>query len=140
MCLCPLCMVVWQMNSVITDTLSQIPILTKIWLPLQRPLNPCNQKYLPLIGRPRTPFVISNQILYIPVSVIEMHLQQFQSQNYPLRMEVSQLNLLIAKTPHLKLKLCIDMLHTTEVMAFFVRCLPILAKICLSWQCLRWNY
>jgi len=33
-----------------------------------------------------------------------------------------------------KTKLCIDMLHTTEVMATFVIFLPILAKVSLPWQ------
>jgi len=36
--------------------------------------------------------------------------------------------------PYPKTKLCIDMLHTTEVMAIFVIFLPILAKIWLPWQ------
>ena len=31
------------------------PILAKIWLPWQRPLDPCNQKCLLWIGRPRKP-------------------------------------------------------------------------------------
>ena len=38
------------------------PILAKIWLPWQRPLDPCNQKCLPWIGQPRKPHVISNCI------------------------------------------------------------------------------
>ena len=38
------------------------PILAKIWLPWQRPLDPCNQKCLLRIGRPRLPPVISNHI------------------------------------------------------------------------------
>jgi len=41
------------------------PILAKIWLPRQRPLDPCNQKYLLWIGRPGKPTVISNRILVI---------------------------------------------------------------------------
>jgi len=41
------------------------PILAKIWLPWQRPLDPCNQKCIFLIGRPRKPSVISNHILPI---------------------------------------------------------------------------
>jgi len=39
------------------------PILVKIWLPWQRPLDPCNQKRLLWIGRPRKPPDISNHIL-----------------------------------------------------------------------------
>jgi len=41
------------------------PILTKIWLPWQRPLDPCNQKCFLWIGRPRKPPVRSNHILAI---------------------------------------------------------------------------
>jgi len=41
------------------------PILAKIWLPWQRPLDPCNQKCLLRIGRPRKPPVISNHILAV---------------------------------------------------------------------------
>jgi len=40
-------------------------ILDKNWLPWQRPLDPCNQKCLLWIGRPRKPPVISNRILVI---------------------------------------------------------------------------
>jgi len=42
-----------------------LPILAKIWLPWQRHLDPCNQKYLLWIGRPQKPLVISNHILVI---------------------------------------------------------------------------
>ena len=42
-----------------------LPILAKIWLPWQRPLDPWNQKCLLWIGRPRKPPVISNRILVI---------------------------------------------------------------------------
>jgi len=38
-------------------------ILVKIWLPWQRPLDPCKQKCFLWIGRRRRPPVISNQIL-----------------------------------------------------------------------------
>ena len=41
------------------------PILAKIWLPWQRPLDPCNQKCLLRIGRPQKPPVISNHIFAI---------------------------------------------------------------------------
>jgi len=41
------------------------PILAKIWFPWQRPLDPCNQKCLLWIGRPRKLPVISNRILVI---------------------------------------------------------------------------
>jgi len=46
----------------------------KIWLPWQRPLDPCNQKCLLWVGRPRKPTAINNHILVISV---EMHLYAF---------------------------------------------------------------
>jgi len=46
---------------------------------------------------------------------------------------VSQTNSLMVH-PYLKTKLCMDMLHTTELMAIFVIFLTILAKIWLPWQ------
>jgi len=39
------------------------PILAKIWLPWQRPLDPCNQKCLLWISRPRKLPVISSRVL-----------------------------------------------------------------------------
>jgi len=42
-----------------------LPILAKAWLPWQRPLDPCNQKCLLWIGRPRKPPVMSNHVLPI---------------------------------------------------------------------------
>jgi len=42
-----------------------LPILAKIWLPWQRPLDPCNQKCLYWISWPRKPPIISNCILVI---------------------------------------------------------------------------
>ena len=42
-----------------------LPIVAKIWLPWQRPLDPCNQKCLLWICQPRKPPVISNHILAI---------------------------------------------------------------------------
>ena len=50
------------------------PILAKIWLPWQRPLERCNQKCLFWIGRPRKPPVIS---ITFSLSLIEMHLYAF---------------------------------------------------------------
>jgi len=79
--LCPLCMGVSKMNSPMAQTLSQNqtlygyvaynwsyghfcnfcgPILAKIWLPWQRPLDPCNQKCLLWIGRPQKPYIRTN--------------------------------------------------------------------------------
>jgi len=80
--LCSLCTGVSQMNSTIAQNLSQnqnsaricciqlklwsiLWFLAKFWLPWQRPLDPCNQKCLLRIGRPRKPPVISNHILAI---------------------------------------------------------------------------
>jgi len=83
--LCPLCTGESQMNSLLSQTLSQNqtlhgyvayncsyghfcdfwPILAKIWLPWQRPLHPCNQKCLLWIDRPRKPPVLSNCLLVI---------------------------------------------------------------------------
>ena len=40
-------------------------ILAKIWLQWQRSLQPCNQKCLLCIGRPRKPPAISNEILFV---------------------------------------------------------------------------
>jgi len=42
-----------------------LPILAKTWLPWKPPLDPCNQKCLLWIGRPRKPPVISNHVLAI---------------------------------------------------------------------------
>ena len=81
--LCPLCTGVSKMNSPMAQTYLRTklcmdmslttevmaifvifwPILAQIWLPWQRPLDPCNQKCLLRIGRPRKPPVISNHIL-----------------------------------------------------------------------------
>ena len=52
-------------TDVMTIFVIFLPILAKIWLPWQRPLNPCNQKCLLCIGRPRKPPVISSHILVI---------------------------------------------------------------------------
>jgi len=83
--LCSLCTGVSQLNSSMAQTRSQNqtlhgyvayswsyghfvifwPILAKIWLPWQRPLDPCNQKCLLWIDQPRKPPVMSNHILVI---------------------------------------------------------------------------
>ena len=61
-------------NEVIAIFVIFWPILAKIWLPWQRPLDPCNQKCLLRIGRPRKPPVISN---CVSLSLVEMHLYAF---------------------------------------------------------------
>ena len=59
------------------------PILAKIW---QRPLDPCNQKCLLRIGRPRKPPVISNFSPKIgchgnaPLSLVHTGMSQMNSQ------------------------------------------------------------
>jgi len=83
--LCSLCTGVSQMNSPMAQTYLKTKlcmdaslrtevmaifvifwlILAKIWLPWQRPLDPCNHKYLLWIGWPWKPPVISNRILVI---------------------------------------------------------------------------
>jgi len=58
----------------------------------------------------------------------------------PLCTGVSQMNVRYHK-PYLRTKLCINVLHTTEVVAIFVIFWPILAKICLdrcNQKCLVW--
>ena len=58
-------------TEVITIFVIFWPILAKIWLPWQRPSDPCNQKCLLWIGRLRKLPAISN---HISLSLIEMHL------------------------------------------------------------------
>ena len=53
-----LCMDVSPTTEVMDIFVIFWPILTKIWLPWQRPLDPCNQKCLLWIGRQRKPPVI----------------------------------------------------------------------------------
>ena len=60
-----LCMDVSLTTEVMTIFVIFWPILAKIWLPWQRPLDPCNQKCLLWIGQPRKSPVISNGILGI---------------------------------------------------------------------------
>jgi len=48
-----LCMDVLHTTEVMAIFVISLPILAKIWFPWQRPLDPCNQKCLLWIGRPR---------------------------------------------------------------------------------------
>ena len=102
------------------------PILVKIWLPQQRPLDPCNQKCLLWIGRPRKPPVISNHILAI------FHKNAFICiySNFSPKIDCCGNALLSLvqgsvtrefpdNTSYLKTKLCMGMLHTIEVTAIF---------------------
>ena len=50
------------------------PILAKIWLPWQRPLDPCKQKYLSWIGSPQNPLL---SVIAFSLSLAEMHLYAF---------------------------------------------------------------
>ena len=114
------------------------PILAKIWLPWQRPLDPCNQKCLLWIGRLRKLPAMSNPILAISrrnafIAILVPKLVAMVMRFCPLCTGVSQMNSTIAQTLS-QTKLCMDMLHTTEVMAIFVILWPILAKIWLPWQ------
>ena len=71
-------------------------ILTKIWLPWQRPLDPCNQKCFLWIGGRRKPPVISNHILVIAILVPK--LVAMVTPLCRLCTEVSQMNSPIAQT------------------------------------------
>jgi len=124
--LCPLCTGESQMNSPMAQTLSQnqtlyhddaynwsfghfcdfLPILAKIWLPWQRPLDPWNQKCFVWIGRPRKPFDISNCMLVIShTNAFICIYSNFSHKSVamatplcPLCTEVSQMNTTIAQT------------------------------------------
>jgi len=121
--LCSLCTGVSQMNSTIAQTLSQNqtlhgyvaynwsygqfcdfwPILAKIWLPWQRPLNPCNQKCLLWIGQPQKPPVISNHILAIShinafIAILVPKEVAMVTRLCPLCTGVSQMNSPMAQT------------------------------------------
>jgi len=104
-----------------------LPILAKNWLPWQRPLDPCNRICLLWTGRPRKPPVISNHILAIShrnaficiCSNFIPKLVAMVTPLCPLCMEESQMNSLISQTLSQN-QICMDMLHTTEIMAIFV--------------------
>ena len=79
------------------------PILAKIWLPWQRPLDPCNQKCLLWIGRSRKPPVISNHILAIShrnafMTILVPKLVAMVTPLCPMCKGVSQMNSRIAQT------------------------------------------
>ena len=74
LCYVKLCMDVSHTSEVMA-ILDFWPILAKIWLPWQRPLDPYNQKFVLWIGRPQKPPVTSNRILVISRrNVFIMHL------------------------------------------------------------------
>ena len=81
-------------------------IFAKIWLPWQRPLDPCNQKCLLWIGRPQKPPDISNHILaisrrnglYAFIAILVQKLVAMVTALCPLCTGVSQMNSLVAQT------------------------------------------
>jgi len=109
--------------------------------PWQRSLDPCNQKCLLWIGRPWKPPVISNHVLVIsrrnPLVCIYSNLSHkigcHGNALCPLCRECHRRIPRLHKS-YLKTKLCMGMLHTTEVMAIFVIVWNTLAKIWLPWQ------
>ena len=113
-----------------------LPILAKIWLPRQRPLDPCNQKCLLWIGRPRKPPVISNHILAISHrNALICIYSNFSPKNGC--HGNAHLSLVYGSVKYKfpdQNKLCMDMSLTTEVMAIFVIFWLILAKYWLPWQ------
>jgi len=108
-----------------------LPILATNWLPWQCPLDPCNQKCLFWIGRPRKPPVISNHILAISCRNAFICIYSNFSPKIGCRGN-APLSLVYGGVrdeftggmhkPYLKTKLCMDMLHTTEVLAILVIC------------------
>ena len=107
----------------------------KIWLPWQRPLDPCNHKCLLWIGWQRKAPVISNHIPVISRRnvIFVPKLVAMVTPLCPLCSVVSHTNSRWHK-PYLKTKLCMDMSLTTKVVAIFVIFWPTLAKIWLPWQ------
>ena len=100
------------------------PILAKIWLPCQRLLDPCNQKCLLWIGRPRKPAVISNHILAIShrnafMAILVPKLVAMVTPLCPLCTGVSKIISRWHK-PYLQTKLCMDMSLASEVMTICV--------------------
>ena len=74
----PNCMDMSLTNEVMAIFVILWPILAKIWLQSQRPLDSCNQKCLLWIGRPRKPPVIA-----FSLSLVEMHLCAFVAISVP---------------------------------------------------------
>jgi len=144
----PLCTGVSQMNSLIVQPYPKtklcidmfhfcdifLPIVAKIWLPWQLPLDPCNPKCFLWIDRPRKPPVISNRIMVISHRNAFMYIySDFCPKvgyhgNAPLSRVYGSVTAKIPRwhKPHVKPKLCTDMLHTTKFMAIFV-------MFCLFW-------
>ena len=86
-----------------------LPILAKTWLPWKPSLDPCNQRCLLWIGRPRKPPVISNHVLaiscrnalYAFIVTVVPKMVAMVTPVCPLCMGVSQTNSLMVQ-PYLK--------------------------------------
>jgi len=109
-----------------------LPILAKTWLPWQRPLDTYNQNCLLWIGRRQKPPVISNHVLAISRRNAFICIYSNFSprigcrRNTPLSLVYGSVTDEFPDSTALsQIKLCMDMLHTTDVMAIFVICLPI---------------
>jgi len=118
-----------------------LPILAKIWLPWQRPLDPCNKKCLPWSGQPQKLPVASNHILAISrTNAFICTYSNFSPKigchgNAPLSFVYGSVTEEFPDSTALSLtKLCMDISHKIEVMAIFVMFLDTLAKIRLPWQ------
>ena len=80
-----------------------VPILAKNWLPWQCPLDPCNQKCLLWIGRPRRLPVVSNRIPVVSrsnafIAILVPKLVAMVTLLRPLCTGESQMNSTIAQT------------------------------------------
>jgi len=126
-----------------------LPILVKIWLPWQRPLNRCNQKRLLWIVQPRKLPVVSNRILVISHTNAFICIYSYFSpkigchSNDPLSLVYRSLTdeFLDSANPVSKpnsARICCTQLklwpYTTKVVAIFVIFLPMLATNWLPWR------
>jgi len=131
----------WHTTKVTAIFIIFLPVFAKIWLPWQRPLDPCKQKCLLWIGWPSKPPVISNHILVISCRNAFICIYSHFSPNIDchgnaaLSLVYGSVTIEFADTTNCIWKPnCMDMLHTTEVMAILWYFLPIWAKIWLPWQ------
>jgi len=110
------------------------PILAKIWLPWQHPLDPSNQKCLLCIGRPRKPPVISNPILAVShrnafIEILVPKLVAMVTPLCPLCTGVSKMNSPMAQTLSQNQTLYWYVAYNWSWPFFYF-----LAKIWLPWQ------
>jgi len=118
-----------------------LPILAKIWLPWQLPLDLCNQKCLIWIGRPQESPVISNCILVVSrrnafICIHSNFVPKLVAMVTPICPCVRECHRWISRwhKRYRKTKLCMDVSLTTEVMVNVWYIWPILAIIWLPWQ------